>query len=167
MDKWENDMERIDQIIRNACYQYHQGKVEEAEKDRIFCKHGREHALDVARIMYIQVLEQQIPVKKDVVYGTALLHDIGRWEQYEKQVSHHEAGVRIAKHILSECGYDAEEINMMTDAISAHQMAGIDAENILKEILYKADKMSRACYECPVTEACYWEDAKKNKTIHY
>lgn len=160
-------MERIDQIIRNSCYQYHQGKVEEAEKDRIFCKHGREHALDVARIMYIQVLEKDIPIKKDVVYGTALLHDIGRWEQYEKQVSHHEAGARIAEHILAECGYHEEEIRMITDAISAHQMTRSDDENILSRILYKADKMSRACYKCLAREACYWEDAKKNKTIHY
>lgn len=167
MDKQENEMERINQIIRNACYQYHQGKVEEAEKDRIFCKHGKEHALDVARIMYIQVLEQAIPIKKDIVYATALLHDIGRWEQYEKQVSHHEAGARIAEHILSECGYDEEEISMMMDAISAHQTDKSDDKNVLSRILYKADKISRACYACPVAEACYWEDAKKNKTIHY
>lgn len=160
-------MERIDQIMIHPCYQYHQQKIDEAEQDRIFCRHGRQHALDVARIMYIQVLESNLPIKKDVVYGTALLHDIGRWEQYTKQVSHHEAGVRIAKQILADCGYQEEEIKMIADAISAHQLPGQKDGNMLSELLYRADKISRACYDCPSREACYWEDTKKNKTIHY
>ena len=160
-------MERIDQILKHPCYQYHQRKIEEAEQDRIFCKHGREHALDVARIMYIQVLERAIPIKKDVVYGTALLHDIGRWEQYEKQISHHEAGARIAEHILMECGYQKEEIKIITDAIIAHQATRTEDENILSELLYRADKMSRACYDCSAKKACYWEETKKNKIIYY
>ena len=103
-------MERVKQIVKHPLYQYNQQKIEEAEKDRFFCKHGREHALDVARILYIQILEHDLPIKKDVVYGTALLHDIGRWEQYEKRIPHHEAGAKIAGSILSECGYSKEEI---------------------------------------------------------
>lgn len=160
-------MKRIDQIMRHPCYQYNQQKIEEAEKDRIFCKHGREHALDVARIIYIQVLERNLPIKKDVVYGTALLHDIGRWEQYEKQIPHHEAGARIAEQILAECGYSEEETAMITDAIRAHQVSRNRDEQSLSELLYKADKLSRTCYQCQARRECYWEDTKKNDTIYY
>lgn len=160
-------MERIDQIMEHPCYQYNQQKIEDAEKNRIFCKHGREHALDVARIIYIQVLEKGLPIKKDVVYGTALLHDIGRWEQYEKQIPHHEAGARIAEQILAECGYSEEETALMTDAIRAHQASRDEDGNSLSELLYKADKLSRACYRCRARDECYWEDIRKNETIYY
>ena len=160
-------MERVKQIMEHPLYQYHQQRIEEAEKDRIFCRHGREHALDVARILYIQILENGLSVKKDVVYGTALLHDIGRWEQYEKQIPHHEAGAKIAGSILAECGYIEDEIILITDAILAHQVSDSEDRQAFNELLYKADKLSRACYKCESKAECYWEDSKKNEFIYY
>ena len=41
--------------------------IKKYEMDRIFCKHGMEHLLDTARIVYILCLEGNIDVKKDVV----------------------------------------------------------------------------------------------------
>lgn len=160
-------MERVTQIMKHPLYQYNQQRIEEAEKDRIFCKHGTEHALDVARILYIQILENGLPIKKDVVYGVALLHDIGRWEQYEKQIPHHEAGAKIAGSILSECGYSKEEIILITDAILAHRVSDGREKQAFNELLYKADKLSRACYKCEAKEECYWEASKKNECIYY
>lgn len=160
-------MERVKQIMEHPLYQYHQQRIEEAEKDRIFCRHGREHALDVARILYIQILENGLSVKKDVVYGTALLHDIGRWEQYEKQIPHHEAGAKIAGSILAECGYTEDEIILITDAILAHQVSDSEDGQAFNALLYKADKLSRACYKCEAKAECYWEDSKKNEFIYY
>lgn len=158
-------MKRIEQIMQHPLYQYHQTRIEEFEKDRIFCKHGFAHALDVARILYIQVLEQNLPIKKDVVYGTAILHDIGRAKQYGEKQPHHEAGAAIAGEILAECGYEKEEIAQITDAIKEHREN--DSEESLARLLYRADKLSRDCYQCNAKKECYWEEHKKNQTVTY
>ncbi len=43
-----------------------------------YCRHGLEHLLDVARISYIQVLEDGLDYDENVLYAAALLHDIGK-----------------------------------------------------------------------------------------
>ena len=53
--------------------------LQQAEKGRIFCRHTMEHFLDTARLMYIYNLEDGAPVKKDIIYAAALLHDLGRF----------------------------------------------------------------------------------------
>lgn len=159
-------MKRIDQIMAHPVYQYNMKCIEEAERDRIFCKHGLSHALDVARILYIMVLEEGCPIPKELVYAAALLHDIGRYEQYEKSVPHHEAGAVIAEQILEECGFQPEERRMITGAIRAHKMEDGDGDS-LKQLLYRADKMSRNCYCCRAQQDCYWEQDKRNTTIQY
>ena len=35
----------------------------------------------------------------------------------------------------------------------------------LAEILYDADKISRACYTCPAEKDCNWSGEKKNQKI--
>lgn len=160
-------MERIDQIIQHPVYQYHMGRIEEAEQSRIFCRHGLEHALDVARIMYIKALEQHISYQKDLIYAAALLHDIGRFEQYEKQLPHHEAGALIAAGILAECQYTGEEITQITDAIRSHRKADSGEMSVLNKLLYDADKLSRNCFACRAQQECYWESSKRNRTIRY
>ena len=87
-------MKQIDQIMAHPLFKEAMCGIEDAERDRIFCRHGMEHCLDVARILYIMVLERNLPYRKDMIYATALLHDIGRYEEYRGQVSHHEAGGR-------------------------------------------------------------------------
>lgn len=158
-------MERINQIMEHPVYQYHMRRIEEAEQDRIFCRHGLEHALDVARIMYIEVLEHHISYQKDLIYAAALLHDIGRSEQYERQIPHHEAGAGIAAGILEECGFEREEIVRITDAIRTHRNERIGEPNSLNELLYQADKLSRNCFACKAEKECYWEPEKRNQMI--
>jgi len=58
----------------------------------------------VARISYLMILEKRLPVSKDIIYATALLHDLGRADQYEKGISHEEAGAILAEEILTDCG---------------------------------------------------------------
>ena len=82
-------MKQIDQIMAHPLFKEAMCGIEDAEQDRIFCRHGMEHCLDVARILYIMVLERNLPYRKDMIYATALLHDIGRYEEYRGQVSHH------------------------------------------------------------------------------
>ena len=104
---WSQDnMERIDKI-RPSFMEMAHGTAKEAEKDRIFCKHGIEHLLDVARIAYIENLEQNCGVSKEWIYTAALLHDIGRFLQYSKG-NIMKAGAEL-KEILKDCGFKQEE----------------------------------------------------------
>lgn len=160
-------MERVERIRVHPVYLEHLAMIEQIEKGRFFCRHGLEHSLDVARIMYILTLEQGLDFPKDVLYGTALLHDIGRKEQYETYVPHYEAGAAIAESILEECGYHPEEIERMTEAIRVHQRQGEETLMSLGDLLYVADKKSRTCYRCDASVSCYWEQEKRNDKVAY
>lgn len=159
-------MNRVNQIVKNPIFMDCLEKINNAEEERIFCRHSLEHSLDVARILYIMVLERNLPFAKDIIYATALLHDIGRCSQYEKNIPHHEAGVIVSERILKACGYSESEILLITEAIKAHQKQE-DLPDSLNALLYQADKQSRTCYSCEASSKCYWSEEKKNKEIIY
>ena len=96
----------------------------------------------------------------------ALLHDIGRCEEYASGKSHHEAGAELARPILLACGYTEHECAEICDAIGRHKAPSEQARS-LATLLYDADKQSRNCFDCPVQEQCYWSEEKKNHTIRY
>lgn len=85
-------MDRVNQIWNHPLYQNELNKLQLLETDREFCRHTPEHFLDVARLAYIRALEENAPVSKELIYCTALLHDIGRARQYEDGTPHDEAG---------------------------------------------------------------------------
>lgn len=163
----EENQDRINRILHHKKFLEYVSKNEKAEKERIFCKHGIEHFLDVARIAYIKALEQQLPLKKDVIYGTALLHDIGKHRQYEEKIPHELASAELAHQILLECGYEEEEYNLMEEAIKSHRTKPSLQSHELERILYEADKQSRLCYFCKAQSGCNWSDEKKNLFIKY
>jgi len=146
-------LERVDKVLQHPKYQEYMKQNQEAEKDRAFCHHDLQHALDVARIAYILVLENKLVMKKDVIYATALLHDIGRWKEYQENVDHASASAELAVDILTDCGFDAEEREFMLKAIRDHRKDGTQS-TFLSSILYKSDKMSRLCINCPVINQC-------------
>ena len=76
--------ERLEAIRNHPLYQSSLRRLNDLERGRIFCRHGMEHLLDTARIAYIKSLERALPLSRDLIYAAALLHDIGKWEQYEK-----------------------------------------------------------------------------------
>lgn len=161
-------MKRIRLIQEHGQFQELFGKLQEAERDRVFCRHTMEHFLDVARLMYIYNLENGSNIRKDVIYAAALLHDIGRYEQIRNGTSHDIAGARIAQEIMKDCGFTAEEIRTVSNAILGHRNAESAAsEEQLTEYLYRADKKSRNCFSCPVQDACNWPGEKKNQWIEY
>ena len=71
-------MNRVDLILEHPKYQEYLDKIKQAEEKRIFCLHNMNHFLDVARIAYIMNLEEELGIAKEIIYATALLHDIGR-----------------------------------------------------------------------------------------
>ena len=158
-------MKRIQDIFTHPLYQEQLSLLMDAEKDRIFCRHTVEHFLDVARLAYIHALESHASASKELIYCTALLHDIGRAEQYRSGIPHDEAGAQIAEQILRELSFDPSEIQKITSAIREHRNAA--RSDTLSSLIYDADKASRNCFSCPAEKECYWSAEKKNLTITY
>lgn len=158
--------ERINKIVNSEKYKECLLITEEAENHREFCKHNIEHFLDVCRIGYIISLENRLDFKKDIIYAVGLLHDIGRFKQYEDGTPHNIASVELALPILEDAGYNEEEIEDITKAIEGHRTF-ISDENSLQNIIYRADKLSRKCFKCNVSEKCNWNYEKKNMIITY
>ena len=114
-------MKRIDAILQNEKYREHLRENFLAETDRIFCKHDLQHFLDVARIAVLISYENELQIDRELIYAAALLHDIGRHEQYSKGIPHEEAGARIAAEIMEECGFTEEERQAVVEAIADHR----------------------------------------------
>ena len=96
----EQKMERLNTVLRHPLYQQYYKELREEERDRIFCCHQMEHLLDVARIAYIRNLENTLGYSKELLYTTAILHDIGKALQYKEKIPHEIAGAQIAEKIL-------------------------------------------------------------------
>ena len=158
-------MDRVNQIWNHPLYQTELRKLQLLEADREFCRHTPEHFLDLARLAYIRALEENYPVSKELIYCTALLHDIGRARQYEDGTPHDEAGAIIARQILKELGFPPEEMEAIVSAIRGHRAE--TNQTILGQLIYRADKKSRNCFSCKAEPECYWSSAKKNMTIQY
>ena len=156
-------MDRVNDILRHPVFSARLARLEALEQTRYFCRHGLPHLLDVARMMWIAALERQLPLSREVVYATALLHDLGRVEQIEAGIPHHQASAQLAARILPDAGFGEVEIAQIQAAIASHRSDG--GENNLGQLLYWADKKSRACWMCPAKDECNWPDEKKNWEI--
>lgn len=163
-DKRRIALERYQQILEHALYREALQKINIYEKDRKFCCHTLEHFCDVARIMYILALEEQSDLEQDVIYATALLHDIGRVIEYKDGTPHDKASQDMAKIILTDIGYKADEIQLIIDAIGSHRKKE-EPEHTLASYLYRADDLSRNCFACAMTKECYWDETRKNHTL--
>ena len=161
------DMPRVDAVWRHPRYRAELASLDAAEKTRAYCRHGLPHLLDVARIMWIYLLESgDAPaVPRDLAYACALLHDIGRAAQYATGEPHEEAGAHIAREILgtveSGCAFSPSEQEMLLCAIGSHRGPS-SAASPLARALFLADKASRACYACPAAAGCTWPNEKRN-----
>ncbi len=161
-------MDRINRILEHPLFIECVKLNEMAEAKRSFCHHDMEHLCAVARIAMLLNLEEEAGLEKDIVYGAALLHDCGRYNQYEDGTPHEEAGAEIALQILPECGYSDMEIRDIIKAINSHRgSAQKDMENVLADILYRADKMSRNCRFCKVYDECNWPQDLKGQSFYY
>ena len=96
----EEQLQRVNAICRHSLWQTSRKRIEELEQDRVFCRHDVIHFLDVARLAWIENMEQQLGLEKEHVYAAALLHDIGRHLQYEQGIPHEEGSVMLAGQIL-------------------------------------------------------------------
>lgn len=160
----EQALTRAERILHHRLFAQEYDRLRRMEQGRAYCGHDLSHFLDVARVCWIRVLEQGLPLSKDVVYAAGLLHDIGKGLQYEFGTPHHEASADLAAKILPDCGYDAAETALILEAIRAHRQKSTGSSPLV-ELLYAADKQVRLCFCCDAAEGCNWPDEKKNTAI--
>lgn len=161
------EMVRVNRILQHPLYESCRNRIEALERERIFCRHDMAHFLDVARIAAILNLEEGLEVEREQIYAAALLHDIGRFLQYENGTPHEAASAQLAPGILADCGFGEAESREITAAIAGHRDWAKAAETDLGSLLYRADKRSRSCFACAAREACSWSREKMNLTLQY
>lgn len=159
-------MKRLNALIKDELYMECLGKNSFYERDRVFCGHDFNHFLDTARITYIISLEEKLSFTKEIIYAAAILHDIGRFKQYEENIPHNKASYDIAKYLLEKYSFQEEEKTMILDAILSHRVLDKN-KNSLNALLYRGDKLSRMCISCKATKECNWSEEKKNLQIKY
>lgn len=158
-------MERLNRIMEDTTFKECLKKISDWEKTRQFCRHDINHFLNVARIAMIINLEEKFEIPKVQIYAAALLHDIGRYEQYETGIDHAIASAGIAPEILIRAGFDAKETDVIVLAIANHRNKMVEKEKTLNGLIYRADKLSRECYFCKVQKECDWSKEKKNLSL--
>lgn len=173
-------MERVNKILKSEAYLNHYKQIEAYEKTREYCKHDLGHFLDVARIAYSLYLEEADAISssvmqselvhetmKELIYATALLHDIGRLVQYEQGIGHEIASAQISPQILENCGFTSHEIPIIVDSILKHRAIESRPRQDLVGWIYRADKFSRPCFGCNKLEFCDRAPNKKQMVITY
>jgi HD phosphohydrolase family protein len=159
-------MKNTDIVLNHTLFNEKINKIENDEKTRVFCKHDFSHLMDVARICYIINLEENLNIDKDLIYVTALLHDLGRADEVDTGINHSILSQEIAQEILKDLDFDDESKQRIISAIKHHRTNKENDDRFI-EIFYKADKMSRMCFRCPARSICNWPEEKKNKTVIY
>lgn len=159
-------MNRMNQILKHPLFKQYMDANAAKETERIFCRHNLPHVLDVARIACILNLEEAYGLDKDLIYGAALLHDIGRHVQYETGEKHAFVSARLAPQILRGCGYSEEEVNTIISAIYTHSDKSIIGDRNLNGLIARADQLSRPCYVCSAEQLCDWDEERKNKELY-
>ncbi len=152
-------MQRCNNIYNHPLYKERTAYITEREQDRIFCPHNLAHALDVARIGYIMILEENLNIDKELFYAAALLHDEGRYSDKP----HNESGAELARSVMPDCGFTTDETELVSNAISGHRINSQPDD--FSRNLYEADKRSRICFLCFAQKECYWDAEKRNKEI--
>ncbi len=156
-------MKRVDKIIAHPAFTAIMKELKEKEAARKYCIHDMEHLLNVARIMMIKNLEENLNFEKELLYAAAILHDIGKLSQYKTGEKHALIGSEIAETILLECDFSVEETKRITQAIRTH--SGNEPTNPLGELLRDSDRLSRNCFLCGASEACNWPENQKNRGL--
>jgi len=153
-------LQAINHILGDPDYLACLWENDRREQGRIYCRHDLQHMLDVARLTYILLLESgrlgniSRERGREMVYAAGLLHDIGRWRQYDGSGDHALAGAELAGPIMLRAGFSPAEVELVSRAVAEHRL-GEEGASVLGRALARADDLSRDCYQCRVREQCY------------
>lgn len=157
-------LKNANQLLLNRDYQKYLQNISTCEINRKFCRHDVSHFLSVARIATIKIMESGLNFSQDLIYTTALLHDIGRFVQYNNKTPHEIASHELAIPLLETLNYNEDEKKLILDAILNHRNPEATGFSL---IFYESDKLSRECFSCPVEKKCDWSAEKKNLNVIY
>ncbi len=159
-------MERVNRILASREYRDHLERNALREESRPFCRHHFEHLLTVARLTYLLLLEEGCPfINRETAYAAGLLHDIGRWQEYDYGTDHALASAEMAKTILKKVGFSNSETELITRAIAQHRLKNHEQPHLssLSRALAKADQYSRLCFNCQARSECLTLDRQPHK----
>ncbi len=159
-------MELVQRILNHPQFKKYMELNSKAEKDRKFCLHDTQHVMDVARVAYIISLENKYDLDKEIIYITALLHDIAKWKQYSQKADHATEGAVLAREILEDLNIDKGDTEMILNAIAMHRKKE-GHSTPLSKVLYEGDKSCRQCVSCSMVEECNWYANGKIPVLYY
>src|SRR5659263_381760 len=110
------DLKNANKLYQNEDYQKYLENINTYEENRKFCGHDLSHFLSVARIATIKSVEAGLSIPRDLIYTTALLHDIGRFVQYEDKTPHEIASHTLAISLLESLDFNSNEKSQILDA---------------------------------------------------
>ncbi len=167
-------MKYATEIMKNSLYQTTVEEIEELEADRLYCRHGMPHIMDVCRLAWILYLEEAsgdrergaaMEQMKDRIFVAGLLHDIGRACQYKSGEHHAAAGARLAEEILEQIHYPeswkAETVAIIRD----HCGRRGTGESLIGSYINRADHLSRPCFCCKAAAGCKWSEEERNTIL--
>lgn len=159
-------MQRVQLILQDELFIDYINRNTEAERERPFCKHDLTHMIDVARIAYILVLEHQDleyfiqtarlssrMAAKELIYTAGLLHDIGKWKEYESGTDHAAFGSHLVRELLPRLDFTENEASIIAQAVFEHRNISKEM-SFLGERLHRADNLSRVCSQCDENQDC-------------
>lgn len=158
-----HDMSHFLNVCRLSQILYQQEYLELESQRKDVSEEDREKKQWISGLVQNKNIEHEMVT--EWIYAAGLLHDIGRWQEYENGIRHEMASAGLAPEILKECGFSNEECGEILLAIRNHRNKNVKDEKSLSGILYRADKMSRACFCCKAEAECDWDLQKKNKEI--
>lgn len=158
-------MKYVNRLLNHKEYQEQLAQLKQLEQDRIYCRHGIDHLLAVARIAQLKNLERKHRIDKEEIYLAALLHDLGRVDEYKDGTPHEEAGIRKAEYFLEQISIEQHKKKEILHAILKHREKETQAESVLAGLIKEADKESRNCLFCAAYESCKWSADKKNHVL--
>lgn len=98
----------------------------------------------IRRVLYAALLlaGKEKGVNSDVLIAAALLHDIGREEQFRTGESHASVGARMAREYLLEQGEEESFAQHVSDCIRTHSFRKNDPPATIEaKLIYDADKL--------------------------
>ena len=104
--------------------------------------HDKDHVYRVLNVALL-IANEEAGADLDIIIAAALLHDIGRKEQYENPaLCHAEVGAKKAYTFLIKNGFKEEFAAAVSDCINAHRFRGDNPPETLEaKILFDADKI--------------------------
>jgi uncharacterized protein len=107
--------------------------------------HDKEH---VYRVLFhaLEIAKEETSVDYDILLCAALLHDIGRKEQFENPaLCHAQVGAEKARVFLQDHGFSAAYADKVAHCIASHRFRkGNAPQSIEAKVLFDADKLDVA-----------------------